>query len=407
MRGPNAAASAGRNAAATGSPPTDQQQSEHGTGEYQLSNPDEDWEEWDPSRGSFVHHMIAGSCAGVAEHVLMFPLDTYKTHLQFAAASKAAAENGLLGVASAARTAAGQTVAEASLLATAHISHHAATAASGAAAAAKGVASPLLAVPPPPRSFWELLKREGFVRLWRGAPGMLVACVPSHAAYFSAFEAAKEAFGANEAGHTPFAAAASGAVATLLHDAVITPMDLVKQRLQLGYYRGIADCIRSVAREEGVAAFYRSYSTTLAMNVPYAATVGATNESLKKLLTPAGAEPGFATYLLSGAGAGAVAAAVTCPLDVVKTRLQTAALLPHLASAAGGAPAALQEVGPVAIASRILATEGPRAFFKGVGARMLAHTPAMAISWGTYETVKSFLMGTPLTAGLATRDRET
>jgi len=39
---------------------------------------DEDWEEWDPSKGSFMHHMIAGSCAGVMEHVAMFPLDTYK-----------------------------------------------------------------------------------------------------------------------------------------------------------------------------------------------------------------------------------------------------------------------------------------------------------------------------------------
>ena len=39
---------------------------------------DEDWEEWDASKGSFTHHMIAGSCAGVMEHIGMFPLDTYK-----------------------------------------------------------------------------------------------------------------------------------------------------------------------------------------------------------------------------------------------------------------------------------------------------------------------------------------
>lgn len=39
---------------------------------------DEDWEEWDPSKGSFVHHMIAGSAAGVVEHVAIFPIDTVK-----------------------------------------------------------------------------------------------------------------------------------------------------------------------------------------------------------------------------------------------------------------------------------------------------------------------------------------
>ena len=35
-----------------------------------------EWEEY--TSGSFVHHMIAGSAAGVSEHILMFPLDTYK-----------------------------------------------------------------------------------------------------------------------------------------------------------------------------------------------------------------------------------------------------------------------------------------------------------------------------------------
>lgn len=43
---------------------------------------DEDWEEWSPEKGSFLHHMLAGSAAGVAEHVSIFPIDTVKTHMQ-------------------------------------------------------------------------------------------------------------------------------------------------------------------------------------------------------------------------------------------------------------------------------------------------------------------------------------
>merc|ERR1719228_624743 len=39
------------------------------------------WEEWDKRR-PFWHHATAGSCAGVAEHVLMYPLDNIKTNLQ-------------------------------------------------------------------------------------------------------------------------------------------------------------------------------------------------------------------------------------------------------------------------------------------------------------------------------------
>lgn len=39
---------------------------------------DDDWEEWSAEKGNFVHHMIAGSFAGLTEHLLMFPVDTYK-----------------------------------------------------------------------------------------------------------------------------------------------------------------------------------------------------------------------------------------------------------------------------------------------------------------------------------------
>jgi len=40
---------------------------------------DEDWEEFDPARGvQFSYHMMAGSCAGMMEHVVMFPVDTLK-----------------------------------------------------------------------------------------------------------------------------------------------------------------------------------------------------------------------------------------------------------------------------------------------------------------------------------------
>ena len=39
-------------------------------------------DEWEPSRGPFWVHALAGSIAGVAEHSVMFPIDTMKTHAQ-------------------------------------------------------------------------------------------------------------------------------------------------------------------------------------------------------------------------------------------------------------------------------------------------------------------------------------
>ena len=43
---------------------------------------EDDWEEWDPSKISFLNHMVAGSMAGLAEHITIFPIDTIKTHIQ-------------------------------------------------------------------------------------------------------------------------------------------------------------------------------------------------------------------------------------------------------------------------------------------------------------------------------------
>ena len=40
----------------------------------------EDWEEWD-GQSKFSHHMFAGSCAGLVEHLAMFPLDTLRVRV--------------------------------------------------------------------------------------------------------------------------------------------------------------------------------------------------------------------------------------------------------------------------------------------------------------------------------------
>ncbi|CAN0149237.1 unnamed protein product, partial [Phaeothamnion confervicola] len=224
--------------------------------------------------------------------------------------------------------------------------------------------------------------------------------------------------------HQPVGAAVAGATATIFHDAVMAPMDVIKQRLQLGYYRGIGDCARTIYQVEGIGAFYRSFPTTLFMNMPYGCVMVAMNESIKRMLRPNG-DFDTTTYILAGSAAGAVAAAATTPLDVVKTRLQTQALNASVAGPLGGggaggggvglgpavamhsaasrchkgggcavaeAPAVpLQYQGLLDAARQIRAVEGYRGFMRGAVPRLLVHTPSVAISWTTYETAKSWL----------------
>ena len=89
----------------------------------------------------------------------------------------------------------------------------------------------------------------------------LSLCRPAHALHFAVYEHAKELLGGNAEGHQPIATAAAGATATIVNDACMTPMDVIKQRLQVAHspYKGVMDCIRSMWKQEGIWGFYKSY----------------------------------------------------------------------------------------------------------------------------------------------------
>lgn len=95
----------------------------------------------------------------------------------------------------------------------------------------------------------------------------LHCCRPAHALYFATYELAKESLGGNEGGHHPAATAVAGAIATIVNDGVMTPSDVIKQRLQVANspYKGVLDCVLRIQREEGLATFFKSYRTTVSV----------------------------------------------------------------------------------------------------------------------------------------------
>ena len=219
----------------------------------------------------FWQYMLAGSVAGVVEHTAMFPVDTLKTHMQ--AASPPCRPTLSLG------------------------------AALRAAVSGEG----------------------GALALYRGLPAMALGAGPAHAVYFSVYEFAKSRLSDRFGPNNPAAHASSGVLATVASDAVFTPMDTVKQRLQLtsSPYSGVSHCVRTVFRDEGLMAFFVSYRTTVLMNAPYTAVHFSTYEAAKRVLGDLAAdEESLAVHATAGAAAGALAAALTTPLDVVKTQLQ-------------------------------------------------------------------------------------
>ncbi|XP_039760815.1 mitoferrin-1 [Pararge aegeria] len=272
---------------------------------------------------SSITHMTAGAIAGVMEHCVMYPLDSVKTRMQ----SLRSAHNG--------------SIAE---------------------------------------TFRYMVQREGLLRPIRGMSAVVMGAGPAHACFFATYEQSKHTLSQlTRHRHDHITHGLSGCLASLVHDAVSNPAEVVKQRLQMlnSPYRGVWECARHVYRAEGLRAFYRSYGTQVAMNVPFQALHFVTYEWCQSILNPRRAyEP--KAHLVSGGLAGALAAAATTPLDVCKTVLNTQ-------------EAAARADGLAAAAALVLRSGGPLAFFRGVQARVLYQMPAAGICWLTYETLKHAL----------------
>lgn len=187
-------------------------------------------------------------------------------------------------------------------------------------------------------------------------------------------------------GHAHLSTAAAGALATIASDTFNVPFDTVKQRLQVAHspYRGVADCVKVMLHQEGPSAFFKSLRTTVLMNVPFTAIHFSAYEAGKRALGDAGQQEGLQTELLAGGVAGGLAAAITTPMDVVKTRLQLSGVHAHAKRPA--VTALLPSL------RQLVAEEGLQSLWHGIQPRVLFHVPAAAVCWGTYETMKRLLI---------------
>ena len=363
------------------------------------------------SMSCFTQHMLSGAVAGTTEHLAMYPVDTIKTRMQ---ASTSRIE--FVGLLEAIAT------------------------------------------------------REGLRGFSRGATAVALSAGPAHAVYFATYERVKNMIvtarrGGAQAG--PAAGGAgpwvsellgyslAGAAATMAADAVATPLDVVKQRMQLPTtaYRNVFDCTAQILKKEGVAAFFRSYRTTVVMNVPYTLIHFPVYEFTKRFLEPGkrgedsllqamegeseGGE-GTWTHMLAGGAAGGAAAAVTTPLDVVKTRMQIGlgaasgrcvaaaraggryppgggAMIPTAGRAPRAAGGAADRARPLRrpcarvfliyrssailpVIQDVVRKEGVGALWRGMLPRVLFHAPSTAICWASYEACKSFFGTKPAKA---------
>lgn len=301
----------------------------------------DEYESLAPSYSLYVH-MIAGAAAGMAEHCAMFPLDSVKTRLQSLCPC------------------------------------------------------PESKCPTPIHGIASIARREGFWRTFRGVNAVAAGSIPAHALYFTVYEKLKSFLTGNKHGHAnTFSYALAGVAATVVHDLVMNPAEVVKQRMQMHFspYGGSLECVRCIFRAEGIGAFYRSYTTQLFMNVPFQAVHFMTYEFWQQIINPAHKyDP--KSHLISGGLAGGLAAAVTNPLDCIKTVLNTQQSPQPMTGQRRILYIQGSYSGIADAFSTIYSNRGLRGFYYGIQARILYQMPSAALSWTVYELFKFLLAKT-------------
>jgi len=230
---------------------------------------------------------------------------------------------------------------------------------------------------------FHIARTEGWLKLVQGSQVMASGAGPAHAIYFAVYEKVKLAGERSLALPDMAVHAGAGAAATVFHDGVMAPADVVKQRMQMccSPHRKALTCARTIYRNEGIAAFYRAYPTMLTMSLPFQMVNFVVYEKMKKITNP-NREYNPWAHCLSGAVAGGLAAVITMPLDVSKTLLNTqeANVLSRLQTN--------RVVGMWSALITVHRMHGVGGFFRGLWAKIIYQAPSTAISWSVYEYFK-------------------
>ncbi|TKY90419.1 hypothetical protein EX895_000417 [Sporisorium graminicola] len=283
-------------------------------------------------------------------------------------------------------------------------------------------------------------KAEGIRGLWRGLAPTLMMTVPGQVTYMSCYDFFRSHLLASEdtgriratfqessaangrelgvAGKTPslsavtaqslYASLLAGALARGISATLVTPLELVRTRLQASslaqaslssILRGLWIEMRTTSLRSGGGPLilWRGLTPTLWRDVPFSAIYFAGYEATKRSLTGGGLGEGnaagsgeeFGVAFVAGALSGSFAAVLTHPFDVVKTRLQTQGSPREAEGRLSGSLRASRplEVNVWTAMRQIVEKEGGKGLWKGLSPRTAKVAPACGVMIASFEVV--------------------
>ncbi|KAI9504468.1 mitochondrial carrier domain-containing protein, partial [Coemansia spiralis] len=247
-----------------------------------------------------------------------------------------------------------------------------------------------------------IARTEGIATLWRGLSPTLVASGPSTVIYFVGYDYLRQWIGNSMlasdrlAPYEKYASLVAGCAARTAAATAISPIELVRTRMQASAthdFRTVLQGISAEINKGGIGTLWRGLVPTLWRDVPFSAIYWFGYERWRaRVYEPlfAYSEQGMdmfsrlAVAFCSGASSGIVAAALTIPFDVAKTRRQ-------IEQHANPKSNVVQHNSLGQFIRHIVSTEGPRGLFAGLAPRLMKVAPSCAIMISSYELGKVLL----------------
>ncbi|XP_064431316.1 electrogenic aspartate/glutamate antiporter SLC25A13, mitochondrial isoform X3 [Mirounga angustirostris] len=227
--------------------------------------------------------------------------------------------------------------------------------------------------------FKKVLRYEGFFGLYRGLLPQLLGVAPEKAIKLTVNDFVRDKFMSKD-GSVPLAAEIlAGGCAGGSQVIFTNPLEIVKIRLQVAgeITTGPRVSALSVVRDLGFFGIYKGAKACFLRDIPFSAIYFPCYAHVKASFASEGGQVSPGSLLLAGAIAGMPAASLVTPADVIKTRLQVAARAGQTTYS-----------GVMDCFRKILREEGPKALWKGAGARVFRSSPQFGVTLLTYELLQ-------------------
>lgn len=277
------------------------------------------------------------------------------------------------------------------------------------------------------------INRSLFRGLYQGIGSVVLATIPSSGAFFTTYEGSKSLLANHTPIPTPVAHSLASSTGELVSCLILTPAEVLKQNAQMvkksssahtKAFDGNATLI-ALRKFNSPAQLWKGFTALAGRNLPFTAMQFPMFEYLRSMIYRVRRRRGIETSLwetglitaVSAGTAGSVAAVLTTPVDVVKTRIMLAASdrgeerqrAIEETQARGRDPKAEIEraqqaakggrAGAFAVGGEIWRTEGIRGLFRGGGLRGLWTALGSGLYLGVYESGRKHLENRRTRAG--------